>query len=234
MTRPIDASDPHKRLYKDTDDERVWQRWLPTGLFYGVTCNPSLLLRSHIPCEPETLSRLAQQAFQLGVQEVHLQAWGDSAEALRQMGQTLGSLDSRIVVKLPATQAGTTAAKQLIDADIPVTITAVYAVHQALIAAAIGASYVAPYLGRMTDAGQDGRGAITTKQKILNRVQSKTRILTASIREIEDIAVLAAQGVDTFTFSEKIAEAFFAVPETLDATAVFEKAAAEMVGLSSS
>ena len=58
-------------------------------------------------------------------------------------------------------------------------------------------------------------------QQALTGVKSPTRILTASIRDIEDIAVLATQGLDTFTFSVAIAAAFFAVPATETATADF-------------
>lgn len=194
---------PHLRLYLDTADVSAWQAWLPTGMFYGVTCNPLILQRSHVPCEPDPLISLARTAFDLGAQEVHLQAWGESVAELVQIGRQLGSADSRILVKLPATQNGTTAASELIRSGIPVTLTAVYAVQQALIAAAIGASYVAPYLGRINDAGGNGRETVATMQRALNGVRSQTRILTASIRDIEDISVLAAQGVDTFTFSDR-------------------------------
>ena len=212
-------------LYLDTADVTQWQAWLPTGLFYGVTCNPILLERANVSCDLKTLEALAQKAFNLGAQEVHLQAWGDSAAKLQKVGQALGSIDGRIVVKLPATQMGTTAAKALIQAGMPVTLTAVYAVHQVLIAAAIGASYAAPYLGRINDLGRDGRADLALMQQVLDGVGSQTRLLTASVREIEDIAVLAAQGVDTFTFSEAIAQALFDVPATLKATADFERAA---------
>ncbi len=212
-------------LYLDTADVTQWQTWLPTGLFYGVTCNPILLERADVSCDLETLEAIAQQALKLGAQEVHLQAWGDSAAKLEKVGQALSSLDRRIVVKLPATQIGTTAAKALIKAGIPVTLTAVYAVHQVLIAAAIGASYVAPYLGRINDLGRDGRADLILMQQVLDGIGSQTRLLTASVREVEDIAVLAARGVNTFTFSEAIARAFFNVPATLKATADFERAA---------
>ncbi|MEO1391330.1 MAG: transaldolase family protein [Cyanobacteria bacterium J06634_5] len=222
------ASTPHLRFYLDTAEVAAWKTWLPTGLFHGVTCNPLLLERAGVTCGPGSLKALSQQALDLGAQEVHLQAWGDSVQALLRIGQMLGSSDPRIIVKLPATQQGTTAANTLIQGGIPVTLTAVYSVHQALIAAAIGASYVAPYLGRMNDAGKAGRQEIATMQKALNGLGSQTRLLTASIRDIEDISVLAAQGVDTFTFSPAIANAFFNVPETLAATADFERAASAM------
>ncbi|MEN8447669.1 MAG: transaldolase, partial [Cyanobacteria bacterium J06555_13] len=80
----------------------------------------------------------------------------------------------------------------------------------------------------INDAGNDGRQEIATMQQALNGVQSKTRLLTASIRDITDISALAARGVDTFTFSPAIAAAFFNVPETLAATADFERAAKAM------
>ena len=111
----------------------------------------------------------------------------------------------------------------MIRDGIPVTLTAVYAVHQVLMAAALGASYVAPYMGRMTDAGRDGRADVAQMQQVLNGVRSQTRILTASIRDLDDIPILAAQGVDTFTFSEAIASAFFEVPATIEAVSVFEQ-----------
>lgn len=215
----------HLRFYLDSAEVAAWETWLPTGLFYGVTCNPTLVEKAGVACEVGALRALARRAFDLGAQEVHLQAWGADDEALVRVGKDLARIDRRVLVKLPATVAGTKAARSLILDGVPVTLTAVYAVHQVLMAAALGASYVAPYLGRMNDAGRDGRADVAQMQQILNEVRSQTRILTASIRDLEDIPVLAAQGVDTFTFSAAIAQAFFDVPATVEATAVFEQAA---------
>ncbi|NEP16662.1 MAG: transaldolase [Leptolyngbya sp. SIO4C1] len=214
------------QLYLDTAEVEAWQTWMPTGLFYGVTSNPLLLERAQVPCTAASLEQLAQRAFDLGAQEVQLQTWGETVPALVQRGQRLAAIDSRVVVKVPVTQTGTTAATQLIAAGVRVTLTAAYAVHQALIAAAVGAEYVAPYLGRINDLGREGRSELATMQQALTGVHSTTRILTASIRSVEDIAVLAAHGLDTFTFSPAIAAAFFAVEATSAATADFERAAA--------
>lgn len=216
---------PNLRLYIDSADVEVYDTWLSTGLFYGVTCNPTLVRKAGLACDVVVLKELARDALSLGAQEVHLQAWGADVEMLAWVGRQLAKIDRRVLVKLPATLEGTTVARSLIRDDIPVTLTAVYAVHQVMIAAALGASYVAPYLGRIIDSGRDGRADVAQMQQILNAVRSQTRILTASIRELEDIPVLAAQGVDTFTFSDAIARAFFEVPATVDATAAFEQAA---------
>ncbi len=227
---PVEESHlPNLRLYLDTADTAAWEKWLPTGMFYGVTCNPLLLERAGVDCEPAVLKTMAEQAFDLGMQEVHLQSWGSSVPDLLNIGNLLSSFDRRIVVKVPATQPGAVAAKMLIGSGIPVTLTAVYSIHQVLIAAAIGASYVAPYLGRIDDSGRDGFAEVAMMHAALRGVKSSTRVLTASIRDLNDIAALAERGLDTFTFSDAIAQAFFDVPETLQATADFERAANKIV-----
>ncbi|MDJ0706930.1 MAG: transaldolase family protein [Leptolyngbyaceae cyanobacterium MO_188.B28] len=224
------SSSPNLRLYLDSADTDEWRAWMPTGLFYGITSNPLLLERAQVKCDLPTLKKLAQEAFQLGAQEMQLQTWGDSVEDLVSTGKQLAAIDPRVVVKSPITRLGTTAASQLIAAGVRVTLTAVYSVHQVLIAAALGADYVAPYLGRINDAGGNGRETVTKMQQALTGVKSPTRLLTASIRDIEDISVLATQGLDTFTFSAKIAAAFFNAPATETATADFARAVRNMGG----
>lgn len=60
-------------------------------------------------------------------------------------------------------------------------------------AAALGATYAAPYLGRMSDAGRDGRGSCVAMQRIIDTSRSRMRLLVASIRDVEDISFLANQ-----------------------------------------
>jgi transaldolase len=213
------------RFMLDSADLKHWEEWFPTGLFYGVTTNPLLLEQSHVPCQIETLKMLASVAFELGVREVQLQAWGGTLETYLQNGEALASLDPRVVVKIPITKIGVTAAAQLIRQGVRVTLTGVDAVPQVLIAAALGAEYAAPYLGRIHGSGRNGCEELGAMQRSLSGVDSSTRLLVASIRRVEDIATLAAQGLNTFTFSSAIATQFFDVPATLNATEAFEQAA---------
>jgi transaldolase len=212
------------RFMLDSADLKHWEEWLPTGLFYGVTTNPLLLEQAHVPCQIETLKMLASVAFELGVQEVQLQAWGGTLEAYLQNGEDLASLDPRVVVKIPITKIGVTAAAQMIRQGVRVTLTGVDAVPQVLIAAALGAEYAAPYLGRIHGSGRNGCEELGAMQRSLSGVDSSTRLLVASIRRVEDIAALAAQGLNTFTFSSAIAAQFFEVPATLKAAEEFEQA----------
>lgn len=213
------------RLFLDTADTEQWQHWLPTGIFYGVTTNPLLLERSQVPCDISHLKLLANQGFALEAKEVQLQTWGTTVDSLVKTGKLLAAIDERVVVKVPITKIGTEAAFRLIAEGIRVTLTGVYAVHQVLIAAALGADYVAPYLGRINDLGRNGREDLVAMQRANEGVDSATRILVASIRSVDDIVLLATQGLNTFTFSTAVAAAFFEVEATNLAAIDFERAA---------
>lgn len=216
------------RFYLDTADTREWENWFPTGIFYGVTSNPLLLERGNIPCTVASLTQLTKKAISLGAKEVQLQTWGSTQQQLINTGQALASIDSQVVVKVPITQIGVEAATTLIQQGIRITMTAVYEIPQILVASALGADYAAPYLGRISDTGRDGRTALAKMQQSLNGVNSTTRILTASIRDPEDIVYLTAQGLNTFTFAPRIAVALLNSPATSSATGAFEEAAVKM------
>ncbi len=216
------------RLFLDSADTQQWQHWLPTGLFYGVTTNPLLLERSQVTCSVSQLKALASQAFALKASEVQLQTWGTTVDSLVETGKLLAAIDQRVVVKVPITKIGTEAASSLIAEGIRVTLTGVYAIHQVLIAAALGTNYVAPYLGRINDLKRNGREDLVAMQRASTGVGSSTRILVASIRSIDDIVLLATQGLDTFTFSPDIAAAMFEVTATNQAATDFEQAARKM------
>ena len=145
------------RLFLDSADATHWREWLPSGLFYGVTTNPTLLRRAGLASSVASLRALTHEAAGLGAREIHLQAWGDSAEAYYACGQALATIDpSRVCVKLPITHAGSLAAGRLLALGVRVTFTACFDASQMLVAAALGADYAAPYLGRICDAGRDG------------------------------------------------------------------------------
>jgi transaldolase len=228
--RPIPAhlTPRSLRFCLDTADPQEWQVWLPTGLFYGITTNPLLLEKAQLPCTVEQLQQLTQQALSLGAQEIQLQTWGSSVEALVSTGQRLAAIDERVVVKIPITQMGTVAAAKLSCLGVRLTFTAVYAVHQVLIASALGTEYAAPYLGRINDLGRNGRDDLVAMQRSLTGVNSSTRLLVASIRSVADITFLASHGLDTFTFSPAIAAEFFEVAATDQAATDFEQAAQRM------
>ncbi|MFM7235321.1 MAG: transaldolase family protein [Cyanobium sp.] len=212
------------RLLIDSADPRAWRDLWPMGLFTGITTNPTLLRRAGHPCTADALRPLITEAFSLGCRELHLQAWGTTAEQLLACGQALVAIaPERIVVKLPLTEPGLKAAGALVGAGTQVTLTACYGVPQVLAAAAQGVAYVAPYLGRISDAGFDGCAEVLRMQSCLSGLKSPTRLLVASLRSPEELTRLAAAGIDTFTLPPALAGDFWKHSASEAAAAQFER-----------
>ena len=77
----------------------------------------------------------------------------------------------------------------------------------------------------MSDNGKDGMDEIVRMQEMVDGLGCDTRVLVASIRDVESMATLARKGCDTFTFSAAVARLLFDEPLTDAAAAAFEEAA---------
>ncbi|MBF6593092.1 MAG: transaldolase [Thermaceae bacterium] len=214
------------RLYLDSADLSNLLPLLETGVFYGVTTNPLVLRESRVPLS--SLGNFAKAVLAQGAKEVYFQTWGEKPQELLERGRKLAHLDERVVVKLPATREGLSAAAGLHKEGIKICITAVYTPFQVLLASAVGAAYVAPYLGRINDSGRDGYAIVSKMAQALAHTKSSTEILAASIRSSADLVTLAQDGIRCITFPTRIAERLFAEPMTLEATQAFEQAAQEV------
>jgi transaldolase len=225
MTTFVRPGEGRIRLYLDSAKRSEWDAWLGTGLFYGVTTNPTVLAAAGIPCEVRALTDLVHVALEHGIHEVHIQTWGATADLMVEHGRALAAINHRVVVKVPITRTGVEVVRRLRARDVITTFTALYAPHQALTAAVVGVEYAAPYLGRIADSGRDGFADIIAMQTILSRLESTTRLLVASIRSADDIGRLAQAGLDTYTLSPAVATELLAERRTVEAAANFEEAA---------
>jgi len=214
------------RIFLDSGKTEDYVKFLPLGIIYGITTNPTILERSGVPCTIAAIKDLALSAFSLGAQEFMAQTWGgDDVDILVKHGIEIASLDPRMVIKVPVTAAGLKAATLLRRQDVRICTTAIYASHQAVSSVAVGAEYAAPYLGRMKDSGKDGIAQVRAMQRIVEGMSSVTRVLVASVRTADEVGELAAMGCTTFTLSAEVVEAMTAEPQTLEAAETFEKAA---------
>jgi TalC/MipB family fructose-6-phosphate aldolase len=213
------------KLYVDTADRSAAESLLSTGLFAGVTTNPTILRRASKGVGD--LPEIYHWAIDAGAREVFLQAWGEDPDTLIKRGQRLRDLGREVVVKFVATRAGSTACAALAAKGIPILLTAIYDPGQAIIAAAAGATYIAPYLGRLNDAGRQGIAEVVAMQEVLVATGSSTKVLLASVRSVPDMVALARHGVDCFTMAPEVAEQFFTDPTTAEAARTFEDAIRE-------
>lgn len=214
------------RLYVDTASRDAAEPLLATGLFQGLTTNPTLLERNAL--RVADLPELYSWATAAGAREVFFQAWGDGVDELLACAQSLGEIGPRVVVKVPASRAGASAAARLAPGGTPVLLTAVYNAAQGLVAAAAGAQYVAPYLGRMDDVGKDGTAEVVAMHRALSAVGSPTNVLVASVRSLDTVVALAQQGVGCFALAPRVAEQLFREPLTAEAVEAFDAAARQV------
>lgn len=207
------------RLYLDSADRTALTPLLETGLFGGVTTNPLILHRAGVPLAD--VPALVEWILERCSGEVFVQTTADGVDEMVHEGRGLRRLSERLVVKIPAATAGLTAARRLADEGVPVLVTAVHHARQALLADAAGAAWIAPYLGRMDAAGRNGREHILRMQALLRG--TGTRVLVASIKDVEQVTDLAADGVDAFTIGPDVATKLLEEPLTEAAVAEFAR-----------
>lgn len=213
-------------FYLDTATRADAEPLLRSGLFAGLTTNPSILASAGVL--NRQIPELVDWASAAGAGTVFVQSWGSTRAELEDRGDWIHSLGDNLVVKVPATAEGVAAARALADRGVRVLVTAVYAREQALPAMAAGAEFLAPYLGRMNDAGRDGAGEIAAIQQCITAGASPLKLLVASLRETAQISALARLGVSHFTFGPATWHKFFADPLTAAAVEVFEAESARM------
>ncbi|WP_196073427.1 transaldolase family protein [Nakamurella alba] len=212
-------------LYVDSAVRDEVEPLLATGLFRGMTTNPTLLHRAGLT--GADLPAVYDWAVAAGSREVFVQAWGADAGAIEASGRKLRELGDATVIKVAATGAGLQAAAKLAADGIPVLVTVVYAVHQAVSAAAAGAQFLAPYVGRMADLGLAGREDTLQMHRILQSSGTGARVLAASVRSTADLVALAAGGVDAFALPVPVCRALLHDAHTETAAAAFDALSAE-------
>ena len=117
----------------------------------------------------------------------------------------LKKIAKNIVIKLPLTFEGLKACKELSVKGIKTNVTLCFSVTQALMAAKSGATYVSPFIGRLDDIGKSGVGLIQDIRKVFDNYKNlKTKILSASIRNIDHVKEVAKAGSDIATIPPKV------------------------------
>lgn len=184
-------------IFIDSADQEEILPLLGTGLFSGVTTNPTLLKQSGLTLD--SLPALVATLRRAGARTVFVQTWGSTEADLTRNAGLLRELCGDVGIKVPASVPGLTLVRQLKDDGVETLLTGVYKREQILPAIQSGADWVAPYVGRMTDSGRDGVGQTIAMQRVLDATASPTRLLVASIRSAADVADMAEAGVSGFT-----------------------------------
>ena len=185
----------------------------------GITTNPTILSKIEGSLE-DKLKELKE--FTYGKYEVHIQTTESEVEKIVEEAKKLRDyFGESFYIKIPVTKSGLEAMKLCSKEDIRVTATAILTPMQTLAAAKNGANYVAPYVNRMENVGQDAKEAILEISNLL--IDYPTEILAASFKNVKQVQDILRCGAEAVTIAPEIIEASIWHPYTDKSVFDFEK-----------
>ena len=214
------------RLYLDTANSVDWEDLMPMGAFYGITTNPLLTKKLGLNYGEIAWEEMVSKAAELGAKEFHVQIYGDAKRALSFAEHVYGlgqTSNIECVIKIPLTFEGISLAPKIKEFGAKILMTACYEPKQMITACALKADYVAPYFGRMMDAGLDAMANMQIIEKIARK--NKCTPVVASLRNAKQMLEIAEMGHDCFTISPEVARDLFDSQLTEEASFAFETAA---------
>ena len=181
------------------------------GVVDGVTTNPSLIYKSGRDFKEviKEIARIVSGPISAEVTSL------DKNEMIDQ-GLELSKIANNIVIKVPLTEHGLIACKNLSKKSIKVNVTLCFSSSQALIASKMGATYISPFIGRLDDISNEGLNLIEEIITIYNNYPDRlsTEVLVASIRSPLQVAQVAQMGADVATIPPKIIKQMIKHPLT--------------------
>ncbi len=197
-------------FFLDTADVDSIRELSETGLIDGVTTNPSLVAKSG-----KDFFTILKDISKIVSGPISAEVTALESDGMIAEGEKLAKIAKNIVIKLPLTQEGLKACKKLTKKKIKTNVTLCFSPAQALIAAKSGATYISPFVGRLDDIGENGMELIQKIKDIYsNYPKLNTKILVASVRNMEHVAQAAIIGADVVTLPPRILEELYEHPLT--------------------
>lgn len=218
------------RLMLDTADLDVIAAALKTLPVTGVTTNPTILLRegkidvySHL----RAISELCGKHRCLHVQVMSADTETMIKEAHR-IVERLGS--QNVYIKIPVTEQGITAIKQLSAQGFKITATAVFSAYQGMMASLAGAEYIAVYFNRLQKQGGHPDEVIHELRGFIDSTGSSAKILAASFKTPAQVVQVFACGAHSATVDPAILIEGFGSAITEQAVASFGRDTVALCG----
>ena len=192
-------------IWLDTCNVRSIEAASHLGLPYGITTNPSLLAAA-----PNDYKDVINELLEAQNGPVAVQVTADQASEMVEQALALHAFSDRIIVKIPVIKEGLIAMKSLSEEGVSIMGTAVFQLGQALLAALAGADYIAPYIGRMSDAGTNVDASLQMMLTVYRNYGFTTKILGAALRTTDQIVSCASMGMHGVTLKDALFFEFLA------------------------
>ena len=192
-------------MFLDTANIEEIRKAMKTGVFKGVTTNPTILLNERTP-----RAEKVREILEMGVRFIYVQAIGETVEERLEDCETILSLDNagRVGLKIPMDIAGLEVVKQIREKypDCRILGTAVYSADQGIFAALAGCDSIAPYINRMSNNDLDPYKAVSIIRDFIDEHQLDCEILGASFKNTNQVIQTLACGAHSVTIPYNIFE----------------------------
>lgn len=182
------------KLFLDTANVEHIREINGWGILAGVTTNPSLVSKEG-RCMRDCLVEIA------GIVSgpISAEAMSMDTEGMLREARELAVIAENINVKIPMTPQGLAAVSALSREGIKTNMTLVFSANQALLAAAAGATFVSPFVGRMDDIGNRGMTVVEEIVDIYDTYSIPTQVIAASLRHPIHVTEAALAGAHIAT-----------------------------------
>ena len=182
------------RIFIDTANVEHIREMADLGIIAGVTTNPTLIAK-----EGRDFNEVIKEITSIVDGPISGEVISLDAEGMVKEGIEISKIHPNMVVKIPLTEQGLKATKELSKLGIKTNVTLVFSANQALLAASAGATYVSPFVGRLEDTLHDGIQVVSDIRQIFDIYGFTTEIISASIRSPKQMADSALVGAHIAT-----------------------------------
>lgn len=200
----------------DLNEVRTASEW---GVISGVTTNPTLVARAGAKDFKAVVAEICRLVPGGPISAEVIS--NDTAGILKE-ARELAVINPQVVIKIPITPAGLAAVKQLATEGISTNVTLVFSTAQAILAAAAGATFVSPFVGRLDDIGANGLDLIREIVTVMDIYQYPTEVIAASIRHPQHVVEVALAGSHIATVPFKVLRQLFEHPLTVQGMERFQ------------
>jgi len=196
------------KLFLDTAEFDEVKQGVDWGVIDGVTTNPTLIAKAGQDHETQVKKICGI------VGNVSAEVVSEKKDDILVEGRRLASWHKNVIVKVPLTPDGLAAGKILAGEGTRINVTLCFSVNQALLAAAIGAYIISPFVGRVDDINEDGMQLVRDIVSAYRQQDIKTKVLAASLRGPFHVSQAALAGADIGTMPFGVLQSMFKHPLT--------------------
>ena len=147
--------------------------------YVGVTSNPTIIKKEGKIDFFEHFRKIREIIGK--DRSLHIQVVSTTAEEIIKEAELITEkIDKDVYVKIPVTEEGLKAIKNLKARGFKITATAIYTKMQGLVAIAAGVDYIAPYFNRIQSRGSDASETVACFKQNIDSFGKHTKILAAS------------------------------------------------------